>query len=343
MPYKTIAAKLVFFITLFFISGCGDRQILVHHQGSTMGTTYSIKYLGSSQKSEDIKILIDKALLEFDLEMSNWNPDSWVSLFNTAYRTGDFEISENVAKIIEQSLDLHRKSSGAFDISVSPLIDLWGFSSQKRNSLPSPDLIQKLKQRVGSQHLKLDMTHLSLHKSKASLQINCSALAKGFGVDLIAKLLEEKAQCHNYMVEIGGEVRCKGKPPTRNSWRLGIRQPDSNKTGLFGIVDLNNQSLATSGDYHNFFEIEGKRYSHIIDPRTGRPVEHQLCSVSVISPSCALSDGLATACLVLGVEEGLKLIEQYPEAQALMIERLDNGELKRTMSPGFVYEAQVGL
>lgn len=308
-----------------------------------MGTSYSIKYIGSSKTSDEAKILVEKALLKFDLEMSNWNPDSWVSLFNTAYRTGDFEVSENVAKIIELSLDLHQKSSGAFDISVSPLIDLWGFTQHKRSSLPKPEIIEKLQKRIGSQYLNLDLKNLSLHKSKASLQINCSALAKGFGVDLIATLLEEELQCQNYMVEIGGEVRCKGKPPTRNSWRLGIRQPNAKKSGLFGIVDLNNQSLATSGDYHNFFELDGKRYSHIIDPRTGQPVQHQLCSVSVISPSCALSDGLATACLVLGVEKGLKLVQQYPGAKALMIERLDNGELRRTMSPGFVYEAQVGL
>lgn len=340
---KFILAKLGFLCLLFILNGCGDRQVLVHHQGSTMGTTYSIKYVGSSQNSGEVKVLIDKALLKFDLEMSNWNPDSWVSLFNTAYRTGDFEVSENVAEIIQLSLDLHQKSSGAFDISVSPLIDLWGFAQQKSERLPNPEVIEKLKNRVGSEHLKLDQENLNLHKSKASLQINCSALAKGFGVDLIAKLLEEKVQCQNFMVEIGGEVRCKGKPPTRDSWRLGIRQPDSKKPGLYGIVDLNNQSLATSGDYHNFFEIDGKRYSHIIDPRTGRPVEHQLCSVSIISPSCALSDGLATACLVLGVEQGMELIKKYPEAQALMIERLDNGKLKRTMSPGFVYEAQVGL
>lgn len=305
-----------------------------------MGTTYSIKYLGRSSQSEEVKTHIEQALLQFDLEMSNWNPDSWVSLFNSAHHSGAFEISKNVAEILALALDLNQKSRGAFDISISPLIDLWGFYRRKHESIPSQEMVDKVKADTGCQYLELDVEKLSLSKTNSKLQLNCSALAKGFGVDLMAKLLEEKFQRQNYMVEIGGEVRCKGKPLNRDGWKLGLRMPNAEQSGLFGIVEIKNQSLATSGDYQNFFEVNGKRYSHILNPQTGRPIEHKVCSVSIISTSCALADGLATACTVLGVEEGMKLIQHYPNTHALIIERLDNGQLKSTASPGFKYETQ---
>lgn len=338
MKFQLSFTKLGVLLLVFLLSGCGDQETLVHIQGTTMGTTYSIKYVGKENQSDKVKEKIEETLLEFDLEMSNWNPDSWVSLFNSAYRSGQFKTSENVKEIMTLALDLHKKSKGAFDISISPLIEHWGFFKQNRQTIPTPKSIEKIKSRTGSNFLSLNSAKNELTKTRANIQINCSAIAKGFGVDLIAKVLEESFKRKSFMVEIGGEVRCKGTPLNRPSWKLGIRQPDPKMSRLYGIVDLNNQGLATSGDYHNFFEVEGKRYSHIIDPTTGYPVAHKLCSVSVVSPSCALSDGLATACLVLGVEKGLELVEQYQDAHVLMLERMEDGSLKQTKSKGFNFE-----
>ncbi|MBF0196759.1 MAG: FAD:protein FMN transferase, partial [Planctomycetes bacterium] len=243
-------------------------------------------------------------------------------------------------EIIPIALDLCKNSQGAFDITLSPILDLWGFEEQQERRLPKAEEIESILQHIGYEKLIYSPARSSLRKSHDQLEINLSAIAKGYGVDLIAQILESQG-IKNFMVEIGGEICTKGKPNNRPHWSLGIRRPEKelNSTELMMILTANNIALATSGDYLNTFTVEGQEYPHIFDPKTGYPVTHNLCSVSVIAPQCAIADGLATACLVLGKEEALGLLEKYPDCHAYFVERKENGSFVESFSPGFPHKA----
>ncbi len=329
-------------VLLFFIfSGCNlFAPQEWGWQGSTMGTTYRISiysvFDGETQ-AEQLKASVDSALTELNRQMSTYDPQSEISRFNGYHKTEPFPVSEDFANVVRLALMIYKDSGGAFDITVGPLVDLWGFGSKgRRFEKPSPESILRVLQYTGSRHLKVTREN-QLIKAEPQLQIDLSAIAKGFGVDVVAGILRKKG-FSNFLVEIGGEVFAAGTNKDNKPWRIGIDRPEMGKMpgeDFAEILQISDKAMATSGDYRNYFEVDGKYYSHSIIPRTGYPVKHKLASVTIIAPNCMLADGLATAIMVLGVEKGLHLAETKTDVEALLIERLSKHEFREYFTSGF--------
>jgi FAD:protein FMN transferase len=330
---------LKIFLGLFILLGligCGPEEVQIGLNGRCMGTSYSIKCTVPAKTSpQQLQKDIDQLLLQFDAELSNWNPKSWITTFNQSSSTEWQTAPKTVIEIVELSLELFQKSRGAFDITVSPLIERWGFGARERQGLPNSQELSELLKIIGSQQLELNLPEGKIRKKIPELNLNASALAKGYGVDLVGDFLNQRGIV-NYMVEIGGEVRVQGRSPQNEEWHIGIRKPEfSGPTALQEVVNLKNCSMATSGDYQNFFIENNQSYNHIIDPTSGFPVQHQLCSASVIAPTCALADGLATTCLVLGTKLTLQWIKQFPQCSVYLVERQSDGSFKSYQSENF--------
>ena len=323
------------------LCSCGPKERQISLAGGAMGTSYAIKcVVGDPFREQDLQKDIDELLLKFDAELSSWNPNSWVMTFNSSTSTDWQSAPPSVLNIVNKSLDLFQRSRGAFDITLSPLIERWGFGARERTSIPTDQELGKLLSQCGSQHLEVDVVQQKVRKKIPQLSLNASAIAKGYGVDLVAQHLIQKG-IRRFMVEIGGEVRAQGQPLDKEAWHIGIQQPDPDETNhLLGIVPLKNLSLATSGDYRNFFKVGDENYNHILDPMSGRPVQHGLCSATVIAPDCALADGLATTCLVLGTQLSLQWIKQFPNCSVLLVERQKDGRFKIFQSADFPLKAQ---
>jgi thiamine biosynthesis lipoprotein len=294
----------------FFLSSCSkpDKQLL-QFEGQTMGTYYHIKYVLSPEQlkdktllTEQLQLIVDQQLELVNDQMSTYRPHSELSLFNQSHDSA--EVSDATIKVVKQALTIYKQSDGAFDVTVGPLVNLWGFGPDKKpNKVPSDELIEQTKQNVGSQYLSIEGNRLI--KSKADLYVDLSAIAKGYGVDVIADLLADEG-VNDYLVDIGGELRVSGSKPQQISWTVAIERPGLGQD-VQRVLHLGNNAIATSGDYRNYFEFDGIRYSHTIDPSTGKPISHKLASVTVIDKSSMVADGLATAITVLGPEKGLKL------------------------------------
>lgn len=328
---------ILFLVILTLLQGCGEspnkKWEVIY--GRTMGTSFSIKFEGHELvNKEKIETETHRILKQFDQLMSNWNSESWVTEFNSSKETSWQAVDPAVIEILEVSRDIYSISSGAFDVTISPLIEWWGFGESMRTRKPEEMPPREIMENMGMALLEWDKELSRVRKKKPMLNLNCSAVAKGYGVDLVAEYLES-LDIKNFMVEIGGEVRVKGKPEARDSWVLGIRRPDERGQPVFVRVRMSNgQSLATSGDYMNAFQENGKRFSHIIDPRKGMPVDHKLTSVTVLGSDCATVDALATACMVLGSEKGLEMIEGIEGVEAFFITRTGEG-YSTSQSKGF--------
>lgn len=277
-----------------------------------MGTTYSVKYF-AEEETPDIKLLeekINKLLVDLNNEMSTYIKTSEISKFNKTKKINTpFKISADFYKTLEISLEVASKSMGFFDPTIGPLVNLWGFGPDGKRKVPSLEEVRRAKLSVG--YKKLSLVEDALIKKVPDLYLDLSASAKGYGVDLIAEFLE-KSSVENYMVEIGGEVKTLGSK-NQLPWKIGIETPDSSQNGapIHKILKLKKEAVATSGNYRNFFEDQGKRYSHTIDFRTGNPVENNLASVTVVHPdSCAKADAWATALMAMGAEVGLVFAEE---------------------------------
>jgi len=279
-----------------------------------MGTTYTLKLadVPNGVSLDELFARVESVLETVNDQMSTWRDDSEISRFNTYSGTDWFDVSEETAYVAKKSLEFSELSGGAFDITVGPLVDVWGFGKQGQDfRIPSDEDIAAAKEYVGANRIEVRDDPPALRKTDGRTQINLSAIAKGHGVDRVAEVLEQ-AGVTSYMVEIGGEIRTGKKKGNGEAWTIGIEPPNSGPRGqVFKKVSFVNRSLATSGDYRNVFTKDGKRYSHTIDPRSGRPVEHSLASVSVIADTCAEADALATALMVLGTEEGYNLAAEH--------------------------------
>lgn len=310
---------------------------LHHFSGQTMGTTYSVKIVKGVPGTapipyERIKPAVDSLLTEVNRQMSTYLEDSEISQFNRFTDTTWFTISEDFARVLQASYRISEASGGAFDFTVGPLVNLWGFGPEKRESfIPDSAELNRRKALVGYQKIKVRLNPPAVKKAHPGMYCDLSATAKGFGVDKICEYLES-LKVQNYLVEIGGEVRARGVNERGNVWVLGIQSPDQVQ-GIQKIVHLENRAMATSGDYFNYFEVDGRRYSHTIDPRTGKPITHNLASVSVLHDSCMIADGLATALDVMGPERGFEFALQQ-KLPVYMIVRAKNG-FKEKMTPEF--------
>ena len=293
--------------------------------GKTMGTYYSIKYIEETglPSSEQVQQQIDSRLVQINNEMSTYQPDSELSRFNRSTSTDDFELSTNTAKVMAEALRLNKLSQGALDVTVGPLVNLWGFGPQMRvEKVPTKEEITAVSNRIGIDLLQLNQNSLS--KINPEVYVDLSAIAKGFAVDYVAEYLTSIG-VENYLVEIGGELQLKGLNAQGAPWRIAIEKPQAGgKPAVQEVIAPKNMAIATSGDYRNYFEQEGVRYSHVIDPKTAMPINHRLVSVTVVAKSCMTADGLATAFMVLGAKQGLALANQENIA-AFFIVKTDEG------------------
>jgi thiamine biosynthesis lipoprotein len=309
-------------------SACGKTEHVL--TGRTMGTTYSVKvvtgYFGSVS---GLQQKIDRRLQEINQSMSPYLKDSEISRFNRFQETGaEFPISEDFLRVMQLAARIYELSEGAWDGTVNPLVDLWGFGrSGRRDSRPPAEAIAALLDDIGFEKIEIRDSG-SLIKHQASVTLDLSSIAKGYGVDQVTEVIRQ-AGFRDFLVEIGGEIYAAGVRPDGRPWRVGINRPktDAPVDEVYKVVSLQDQAFATSGDYRNFFVENGMRYSHIIDPQTGYPVAHGVVSVSILADNCALADGLATAVMVMGAEKGLSLINRLDRVHGLIIVELPDGTL----------------
>ncbi|WP_345547690.1 FAD:protein FMN transferase [Microbulbifer aestuariivivens] len=293
--------------------------------GPTMGTRYHITVVNpsASVSEEALQQAIEAELAAVNREMSTYIADSELMLFNRGAVGEALPVSKHLADVVALSLDIYRRSGGAFDITVGPLVNLWGFGPQAQpETIPGDDELAGLLQVLGSDALQLTRKPDRLMRQRA-VELDLSAIAKGHGVDRVAALLESRG-IGNYLVEIGGELRTLGVNPSGGKWRIGIEKPVAAGSVVQIPVEISGYAMATSGDYRNYYERDGVRYAHSIDPRNGRPLRHRLASVTVIADSCAEADGLATAFNVLGAEAALEWAEREGIAVYMLV-KTDNG------------------
>ena len=321
----------VIFVSALFWGLWTTRPIetLTSYRGETMGTTWSVTVYGSA--SIALQKGIQDELNKVNNLMSSYHPDSEVSRFNRS-ELSPFPLSKDTHAVVEKSIEIHKASGGVFDITLSPLITAWGFSFPPAERLPTEEDIADTLKYVGSD--KLILLETGIQKTDPRLQINLSAIAKGYAVDLVTEYLKEQEQ-KNFLVEVGGEIRSQGTKANRE-WRVGIERPQQGRSGTQEIISLSNYAMATSGSYRNYKETNGTRYSHTIDPRTGRPITHALASITVLAPTCMEADAWATALNVLGTKEALSLAEEH-ELPIYMLEKQDNGEFAVITNDLFKY------
>ena len=286
--------------------GCSEQTGAVKLSGSTMGTTWHVSFLDKGVDPLDIQQGIEQELEQVNASMSTYRADSEISRFNALNSHQSFAISSGFQTVLTAALKVGLASGGAYDVTVGPIVNLWGFGPEPgANKLPDPEQLKRLLSHVGQDKLQLDSKAKTLAK-KDDLALDFSSIAKGYGVDRVALWLGNQG-LRNFLVEIGGEVRVAGKNSRGGLWRIAVEQPDAPVGELAVAVVLTDTGIATSGDYRNYFELAGKRFSHTIDPRTGNPVSHDLVSVTVVHTQTMMADAWATALMVLGAEEGMRV------------------------------------
>ena len=291
-----------------------------------MGTTYTVKIAVTDDKNEEaasLSQIIQDNLDDINEKMSTYRPDSELSRFNQHTDSSPFPVSPEMLDVFSMARQVSDESEGAFDVTVGPLVDAWGFGPKNnRDQTPTDEELIALQQRVGYQKIQINPATCSLSKSAPDIQCDLSAIAKGYAVDRVAEAIESTGYA-NYMVEVGGEVRTKGLSDTGHPWRIAIEKPvpDAREPDL--IVPMSGLSLASSGDYRNFRPLDG--LSHTIDPSTGRPIAHKLAAVSVLHAECAMADAYATAMMAMGPEKGMALAETRNLAAVFYLHREDGG------------------
>jgi thiamine biosynthesis lipoprotein len=299
-------------------------------QGETMGTTYTVKLFSAPDRSTRVEI--EQALEEVNAGMSTYRKDSELSRFN-ASGTDPFTLSPAVFQVMQHALELSRQTDGAFDITVGPIVNAYGFGPDMKIELPTEAELNTLRQSVGYHRLNLNESASTIQKSIPEIYCDLSAIAKGYAVDQVAGILESK-DIQNYFVEIGGEVRCRGLNQDGAPWRIGIEKPLAAAREVHRTISLRDRAMATSGTYRNYVEADGRQVSHTIDPRTARPVSHSVVSVTVIHQSCEWADAYATALTVMGEKEGLAFARDH-ELPVLMLIKETDGTLREAASPAF--------
>ena len=310
--------------TVFILSGSKYYT----NEGQIFGTTYHITYAGTNDLDKEIRAELQRV----DDALSMFNKQSVLSKFN---RNEKYDVSNaRFNDVVRLSLQLSRETDGAFDITVAPLVNEWGFGFKHRERI-NASKIDSLRAFVGYDKLFYEGNRLNKRDSRVT--IDCGAVAKGYGVDCVARLLSSKG-CTNYMVEIGGEVVVKGKNAKGKKWTIGINKPvdDSTKTvnEVQNILHVSDCGIATSGNYRNFYYVDGRKVSHTIDPKTGQPVQHSLLSATVLTPSCAKSDALATSFMVMGLDRAKAFLAKHKDVQAYFIFADGQGKYNVWMTEG---------
>ena len=310
--------------------GCGvttptNQQIVVN--GFAQGTTYSVRYLTAD--GVNYQRAIDSLLIEIDNSMSTYNKNSIISKWNKTSMGSEVFLDENFENVFNISLKVEKETLGSFDPTVAPLVNAWGFGFEKASKIDS-STIDTILLDIGMDQLTFSGgTANFILKSNPDCKLDFNAVAQGYTVDVLGDLLEERG-IMNYLVEVGGELKAKGNNSQDSLWRVGIDRPlpDLAEREIEAIVNLNNKSLATSGNYRKFYEKEGKKYAHTINPKTGYPVEHNMLSATVIAVNCALADAYATAFMVMGLDQSKEFLAKHKELDALLIYSDEDGDLQ---------------
>jgi thiamine biosynthesis lipoprotein len=317
------ARLLCLLIASTTLAACGRDARLpeVELSGGTMGTTFNIVLVapGNDVADERLKDRIAATLDRIDALASTWRDDSELAAFNANPDTDWVAVSDELCSVVEQALELSRLSDGAFDITVGPLVNLWGFGpNTDAREPPDEELVRAAMAYVGHEGLETRCGEAAMRKRHAQMYIDLSGWAKGHAVDSLAELLDEYG-LRDYLVEIGGELRVRGHNAERKKWAIAVEAPSTTTRRPHSVLRVTDTSVATSGDYRNYFDHEGSHYSHTIDARTGRPVEHELAAVTVVNESAAFADAMATALLVLGPTDGPRRAEKLGIAAYFLI------------------------
>ncbi len=303
LKYIIICVTMV--VVLFLLPDCPRERRLPETGGRTMGTTWRL--LLADGDADSAGKLVQARLDALEAIFSNWRPESAVSRFNVSRGTEWREVPRELAEVITFAQLISKETGGAFDVTVSPLIDLWGFGAKGRaKEIPSGEAVSQAKTRCGWEKLEVQPDPPRLRKTQPDVEINVSALVEGHAVDDLVKRLRAAGYQH-FLLDVGGELYASGVKPDGSAWEVGVQRPEADARDLAGTLPLRDMALATSGTYQQYFENGGKRYPHVLDARTGRPITHEVVSVSVLARSCAEADAWATALLILGPVEGRAL------------------------------------
>ena len=311
-----------------------SNPVMTELSGLTMGTTYSIKYF--DENGTNYQVEVDSILVGFNHSLSTYEADSEVSSFNN---TSSFSFKRPYFPVVLQaSKEIYLSTAGSFDPTVYPLVSAWGFGPEDR-VIPDSTQVDSLLQFVGFSKINFDKATVS--KQKDEMKLDFSAIAKGYGVDVIAEYILAQG-ISDYFIEIGGEVRARGLNIDK-AWRVGVENPtvSSGERGLSAVVELVDKSMATSGNYRNYYMLDGVKYAHTIDPKSGYPVEHSLLSATVFAPSCMIADAYATSFMVMGLEKAKIIIDANSDLETILIYSNPNGQLETYISDGIASEVKV--
>jgi thiamine biosynthesis lipoprotein len=334
MKYKKLLIQIallsLFFLLAFLLSTVGKKRKYDSFAGFAQGTTYRITY--ESKKGENFQYLIDSLLADFDRSLSIYQPNSIISRMNR----NDPEVmaDDKFTEVFDKSYEVYQNTNGAFDITVGPIINAIGFGSTDTMNVDSM-LIDSLLHYVGMDKVRLQEGKLL--KAEGNMKLDVNAIAQGYSVDLVASFLE-KRKIKNYLIEIGGEVRAKGKNDRLQFWRIGIDKPVEGNVlpgaDLQAIIQLNNRSLATSGNYRKYYEKNGVKFVHTVNPKTGYPVISNLLSATVVAEDCITADAYATALMVMGVDKSMAFLDSHKFLDAFLIYTDQHGRFQVFSTPG---------
>lgn len=321
---KYLFLLLLFVGTVFILRR--QQQPFQRNEGVIFGTLYHVTY----QSDKDLKTEIEKTLKEVDTSLSMFNKASLLSRINNGEQV---KADPLVTDVFTTGQRVAKQTEGAFDMTVAPLVNAWGFGFKHKQKIDDAT-VDSLRQFIGYKKMHLENGFI---KKEANVTLDCGAVAKGYGCDRVARMFDRKG-VRNYLIEIGGEIVLKGESPQHKKWRVGISKPIDDSLDIRGdlqtILHMTNRSMATSGNYRNFYYKDGKKVAHTIDPRTGYPVQHSLLSATVITKRCAAADAYATAFMVMGVDEAEDFVDAHPGIEAYFIYADEKGELKTRFSEG---------
>ena len=320
LKFNYTKAQLMLGFLLLCIS-CSDYKKAYSISGEAMGTTYSIKLVTSKDNinKQSLKNDIDSLFVKLNKQMSTWDPNSEISLFNSWKSLAPYDVSDELLYVIDNSIEISKQTDGLFDVTIYDLMSLWGFGPNPKLSFPDNQKIKQAMQNSGYKYIKTE--NGKLVKNNKSIKLDLNAIAKGYGVDKIFNFLFKKG-IENIFVEVGGEVRAIGRNKNNKKWSIGIEDPIENdviQSNLSAIIYLSNKSVATSGNYRNIVNLDGEILGHTINPKTGLPIQTDVLSVTVLSELCMHSDAWATALMVMDYKTGYSKVENNPDIDAIWI------------------------
>lgn len=333
---KTNWLLFLFLSLMMVLYGCQEKPLKkIHFVGAAQGTYYAVTYF--DKEGRDFQLEMDSILFAFDQSLSVYQPNSIVSKVN---RNEEVVLDNWFIDNFELSRKISEETDGSFDISIAPIANVWGFGTFEKPDSVNHALIDSLKQYVDYRKVKIE--NGKVVKENPHIQLNFNAVAQGFAVDVLSDFLLEK-KVRNFLIDLGGEIYAKGEKPDGDSWKVGIEVPEDNAESRFynRIISIKDESVVTSGNYRKFYEIDGVKYAHSLDPKTGYPVRHTLLSATVIGPKSANADAYATAFMVMGVEKTLEFVKSHPELKVYLM--YDNeGSINIAMSDGFDKYIEIG-